>query len=159
MSLRIYRREKQWQGDRVIECRAVHVYDGDGFLAAGYGANFMLRLWGIDAPEWGQDSFLESRNALHALVSGRPLWSTVICVDWYGRRVCRVRTAAGIDVGLAMVRSGWAWWYRSFASHDPELKGAETEARAGLSGLWASAGAERPWSYRRRSVRIISHPR
>ena len=159
MSLRIYRREKQWQGDRVIECRSVRVYDGDGFLAAGDGGRLMVRVWGIDAPEVGQASFVESRSALSAMVSGRCLWCTVVCVDWYGRRVCRVRTAAGIDVGLAMVRSGWAWWYRSFASHDAELKGAETEARAGLSGLWASAGAERPWCFRRRSVRIISQPR
>jgi len=157
MSLRIYRRVKEWTGERRVECRAVRVYDGDGFLAAGDSGRFSVRIWGIDAPELGQEFFGESKKALHAMVCGVQLWCTAVCVDIYGRRVCVVQTSAGVDVGLAMVRMGLAWWYRSSAVRAVELRDAEKVARAGGFGLWAITGAERPWVYRRRNAKTVDH--
>lgn len=159
MSLRIYRRVKKWDGDRVVECRAVSVYDGDGFLAAGSEGKFMVRIWGIDAPEYGQELFEESRAALRAMVRGERLWCSVVCVDRYGRRVCRVRMLGGVDVGLGMVCLGWAYWYRSFACRDAELRLGEMEARARGLGIWGRACAELPWTYRRRNRESISQSR
>ena len=157
MSLRVYRREKKWLGDRCVECRAVRVYDGDGFLAAGESGRFKVRIWGIDAPEFGQAYFGESRVALRGLVFGVKLRCVVVCVDIYGRRVCRVWNSVGVDVGLAMVRLGWAWWYRKSAIRAVELRDVEKAARARGIGLWQDTGAVRPWVYRRRNAKTVDH--
>jgi len=151
MSIRIYRRAGAVWVARLVWCRAVCVYDGDGFLAVSAGKRWMVRVWGIDAPEYGQSGFLESRRVLMGLVAGERLYCQVVCVDRYGRRVCRVWTAAGLDVGLEMVWLGWAWWYRRFGAGGVELRDGMVEARRRCVGLWAKNGVEPPWSFRRRN--------
>ena len=38
-------------------------------------------------------------------------------------------------VNLELVREGWAWWYRQYASQNKELAAAEAEARKEKRGL------------------------
>jgi endonuclease YncB( thermonuclease family) len=89
-----------------------HVLDGDTFDLNGE----RIRLWGIDAPEGLQ---ICQRNghewrcgdnataALEALLDGQALICDEVDVDRYGRTVATC-TAAGQDIGAAMVRQGWA---------------------------------------------------
>lgn len=58
-----------------------------------------------------------------------------------------------LDVGLAQVKSGMAWWYRKYAhKQSPEDRGryefAEQEAKAKKVGLWQDKNPIPPWEYR-----------
>lgn len=153
MAFRVYRRVKEWGGDRDVLCRAVCVYDGDGFLASGECGRFMLRVWGIDAPEYGQPFFEESRVLLRGLVKGGDLRCSVKAVDRYGRWVCRVVNGSGVNVSSAMVMAGMAWWYWSWARGDIELRECQQKARAAARGLWADGRAVPPWEFRKERIK------
>lgn len=58
------------------------------------------------------------------------------------------------DVGLAMIRDGYAWHYKAFereqnAEDRAAYAQAETDARAARRGLWREPGAILPWTWRK----------
>jgi len=81
--------------------------------------------------------------------------------DRYGRIVGKVLVrppdcptcGKTLDVGLAQVTSGMAWWYRKYAhEQSPEDQGryefAEQEAKAKKAGLWRDVNPTPPWEFR-----------
>lgn len=65
-------------------------------------------------------------------------------VDRYGRQVCVVRVD-GIDVGLAQIEAGLAWWYRKYArDQSPQDRASyaavEQDAQETKRGLWRDRG-------------------
>ncbi len=96
----------------VYEGRVVKVTDGDTIETLDSARHReRVRLSGIDAPERTQAYGTKAKQRLTDLVRGRR-----VTVDWdkrdrYGRILGKV-TVEGRDVGLAMVREGYAWWYR-----------------------------------------------
>jgi micrococcal nuclease len=42
----------------------------------------------------------------------------------------------GMNLNQELVKQGWCWWYRKYASGDTVLEGLENEAREGRKGLW-----------------------
>lgn len=81
------------------------VIDGDTLRRPG-APN--VRLWGIDAPELGEARGPAARDALRALVEGRPLACDPLDVDRYGRDVARCFLPDGTDIACAMVALGHA---------------------------------------------------
>ena len=84
------------------------VIDGDT-VVMGDGQD--VRLIGIDTPESGQPCYAEARAALSAMA----LDHTVALVpgarddvDHYGRLLRYVDSAGGVDLGLEMIKQGWA---------------------------------------------------
>jgi endonuclease YncB( thermonuclease family) len=58
-----------------------------------------------------------------------------------------------LDVGLAQVTTGMAWWYRKYANEQSaEDQGryefAEQEAKAKRVGLWQDKNPQSPWEFR-----------
>lgn len=137
-----------------VDTRRFH--DGDTFdchAGSGADATTVVRLAGIDAPESGQPYWRAARDHLRGLA--RP-GSTVAChkADRYQRKVCRVTSPDGRDVGLELVREGLAWHYVEYAAEqDPqerkEYADAEAAARAGRVGLWAEPTRVAPWECRK----------
>lgn len=130
-----------------ISGRAV-VSDGDTITLAGE----RIRIYGIDAPELGQTC----RNAAGAVYDcgrlaqaelQRIARSEISCdaveTDQYDRTVA-ICYAGGVDVGAAMVSSGWA---RAYLSYSLRYAAEETRARAAKRGMWASEFDD-PWAYR-----------
>lgn len=135
------------------------VHDGDSIRVAKTSckpakSTKPIRLWGIDAPELGQPLAKESRNYLKAITQGKQV-QIVECVGKsYQRKVCRVQLPTsrgprqGDDVGVLMVRAGFAYDYPQFskmAYHRPQAEAQN--ARAGVWGL--PNGGIRPWQYRK----------
>ena len=94
----------------------------------------------------------QARLWLTDLVGGRTVTVYWDKRDRYGRVVGKV-VAEGRDVGLAMVREGYAWWYRKYADEqsavDQVLYGAaELATREGNRGLWRDPEPMAPWDYR-----------
>lgn len=149
----------------VLLCLVVGVTDGDTITARcgepGAYEQVKVRVQGIDAPERSQPHGTAARHALATLVHER--WAELRCskTDRYQRKVCAVWVAPpsapdaprSVDAGLAMVRTGMAWWYRAYAREQaPQdralYEAAESEARAHGAGLWADESPVPPWEWR-----------
>ena len=123
--------------------------DGDSLLVG----STEVRLYGIDAPEWGQsctrggqswDCGAAASNALAKLVSGRSVMCWSMGVDDFGRTLARC-TSNGVDVNQRMVAQGHAVAFRKYAS---DYVAAEEQAKAAKLGLW-SGDFQRPEEFRR----------
>lgn len=108
-----------------------------------------IRLYGIDAPEMHQPQGTEARAFLARLVGGKEVSVTVRARDLYGRTVAELRMG-NESVNEAMVRAGYAWWYRSLAKREKALELAETQARMKRIGLWVDANPTAPWEWRKK---------
>src|SRR6476646_5303985 len=67
--------------------RVVRIADGDTVTVLVSGNQVRVRLFGIDAPERGQDYSRKSREALAELVFGKDVRVVVYGKDRYGRTV------------------------------------------------------------------------
>ena len=76
--------------------------------------------------------------------------------DRYGRIVGKVwvtppdcpTCGKTLDVGLAQVMTGMAWWYRRYDKTE-ELENAERYAKENKIGLWADKNPIAPWDWRK----------
>ena len=126
------------------------VVDGDTLVVA----ETRIRLRAVDAPERSQACTDErglrrlagedARLALTAKIAAQELVCVAREEDRHGRAVATCALGAE-DLGAWLVRSGYAFAYRSFGS---EYVAAEDEARAARRGLWAGNCAL-PWEWRR----------
>ena len=103
-----------------VPATVLRVVDGDTVEVAarvwlGQSVHTLVRLDGIDTPELHGPCAAERRLAeqardwLRAAVDGRPVQLTDLRHDKYGGRVrAHLRTAAGGDIGAALVAAGLA---------------------------------------------------
>jgi len=143
--------------------KVVAVTDGDTIKVLDDSmTEYKIRLSGIDAPERGQPYGTASRDHLASMVAGKE-----VLVDWYKQDIygCIVgkvwvqpadcpSCGKTLDVSLAQVTDGMAWWYRYYANEQsPEDQGryesAEDEARARRWGLWSDPNPISPYEWRK----------
>jgi endonuclease YncB( thermonuclease family) len=143
----------------------VSVADGDTLTVFSQGVAHRVRIAGIDAPEKGQPYADRSRQNLTRLARGQAANLECHKIDRYKRKVCKVkvqpldclRCAHTLDVGLAQIVVGAAWWYREYAKEQPaedrgRYESDETEARLRRRGLWALLDPIPPWEWRTRGA-------
>src|SRR5262245_16509718 len=121
--------------------RVVGISDGDTLAVLVERQEVKVRINGIDAPERKQVFGERSKQNLSAMAFGK--YARLDChkTDRYGRKVCKVWVQPAscptcgqtLDVGLAQIVAGMAWWYREYArEQSPEDRGRyeseETEA-------------------------------
>ena len=108
----------------MIAGRIVHVADRDTITVLTVDhQQRRIRIAGIDAPEKGQPFGERSRQNLSRRALGKD--ATLQChkIDRYQRKVCKVMVQPSdcsicghtLDVGLAQITVGLAWWYRAYA--------------------------------------------
>ena len=112
---------------------------------------------------WGAADFgIASRMRLGELVARKKVRVEFDKHDRWGRIVGKVlvrppdSSTCGktLDVGLAQITTGMAWWYRKYANEQsPEdqrrYEFAEKEAKAKKVGLWQDKNPTPPWEFRR----------
>jgi endonuclease YncB( thermonuclease family) len=106
----------------------------------------LIRLSGIDCPEKGQAYGHKAKQAASALVFGKDVLLQTHGQDKHRRTLADVFLLDGTHVNYTLVKDGWCWWYRKYASGNTVLEGLEKEAREGKKGLWSD-----PRQYRRGS--------
>jgi endonuclease YncB( thermonuclease family) len=135
--------------------RVVAIADGDTLtIVDTSNQQHRIRLSGIDAPEKAQALGNVSKQNLSRLAFGRGAVANCPKVDRYGRQVCVVRVD-GIDVGLAQIEAGLAWWYRKYArDQSPQDRASyaavEQDAQETKRGLWRDRDPAPPWDWRHR---------
>lgn len=132
----------------------IRVADGDTVTVLDrQKRSFRVRLAGIDAPERSQAFGTRARQHLAALVFRKHVSVEHEKVDRYGRIVGKV-VIDGVDVNLEMLRSGFAWHYKTYeAEQNPADRAAyshaEMDAQRARRGLWADRNPVAPWEFRR----------
>lgn len=121
------------------------VLDGDTLLLTD---GTTVQIWGIDAPEKGQDYADKARAQLEKLTKGRKLTIEVKDTDQYGRVVGEVK-AGGKDVAHSMVLTGMAWHDEYNAPEAEGLNKSMYGARKKRRGLWADDAPVRPYDFRK----------
>lgn len=130
--------------------RVVGVSDGDTItVLSADRVQHRIRLYGIDAPETGQDFGARAKQEASALAFGKTVTVRLRDTDRYGRTVADVILPDGASLNVSMVGRGMAWWYRPYAPRDLKLAASEARARAARRGLWGSPNPTLPWEWRR----------
>lgn len=137
-----------------LTCTVKSVFDGDTLAASCPEGEVRVRMFGIDAPEMGQEPWGDrSKEALRGLLPRRD-WVRlrVMDRDRYDRTVAQV-FAGERDVGLEMVRQGRARVYEQY-NDSPAYQQAEAEARRARRGIWEKPGGQQdPATWRRLNPR------
>ena len=106
-----------------------------------------IRTWGIDCPEKKQRFGPQAEKFFASLIWGKPLTLKIRSKDQYGRLIAQV-FHEGKDIGLVMVRYGYAWHYVSITK-DKALAKAQAEAKKQELGLWRDKNPIPPWTFRK----------
>ena len=143
------RKEGQPTPDFDLVGRVVRVADGDTVsILDQSNRQHKVRLYGIDTPERDQPFGLAARKALARRVADKKVGVVIVETDNYGRTVGTVYLDA-MNINVAMVADGYAWWYRFYAPNNPELAASEKAARSQAIGLWSESRPIPPWDWRR----------
>lgn len=135
-----------------FRARVVHAFDGDTISVRPCPVRSVVRVYGIDAPEWGQAGALEAQRALLALARSGQLLVEPLQLDRFGRIVARLHAFPVGDVGLELLRHGLVWWEHRFAPDAHLYREAQRVARLAKIGLWRTTPyAFAPWVHRSRT--------
>lgn len=138
-----------------------HLSDGDSFeLEDSRKRKVKVRLYGVDAPEGGQNFGNASRNNLRKLIKGKKLLIRTMYKDQYQRSVAIVYLsqdgkADELSINQRQVQSGMAWVYDSYCTSAVcnTWKLEEAMAQKQRLGLWSDAEPTPPWQWRRANPR------
>lgn len=140
-------------GPSVLTGTVTRVHDGDTITVADAQGEEDVRLQGIDAPELAQPFGPASRDALAALVLGKPVRVGHAGRDNYGRLLGEVFTANCEFANRRQLTGGMAWFYQAYRCELPPAQRddfalAQQQAQAARTGLWSQAKPQAPWVFR-----------
>ncbi len=128
----------------------VKVLDGDSLIVRKGNRDYEVRLYGIDAPEYGQKYGEEAKRFTKAQTYKKTVTVEPKDVDRYGRIVAVVKSR-GTLVNRKLVQDGLAWVYSRYCL-DKTLCSAwgkeQKRAKAGARGLWKDKNPLPPWQWR-----------
>ena len=110
---------------------------------------------GIDAPEMKQPFGFESRQCLANLINNQLVQIISFGEDRYKRILAKILIEK-IDINLAMIKNGCAWFYRRYKNTldiDDQVMydKAEIFAIENKKGLFSNQEAEAPWVWRKKN--------
>ncbi len=128
--------------------RCVGVPDGDGLVISHTEADFQVRLYGIDAPEIGQQFGIDAKQFLASRVFGMDVSIATLGEDIYKRSIARVLDPDGRDMSCELVHRGLAWHFKKYAPYDSVLEFLQEDAKKARRGLWSKPNPIPPWTWR-----------
>ncbi len=143
-----------------IKGTVVSVADGDTMtIITDSEERIKVRLYGIDAPEKGQDFSNKARPYLNDLCYGKTVKVEKKGIDQYDRTLGIVYLDE-LNLNQEMVKEGLAWYYNHYVE-DPVLEGLEKTARQQKLNIWSLKNPTPPYEYRKkqRTERSKREPR
>jgi endonuclease YncB( thermonuclease family) len=132
-----------------FEAKVVKIFDGDTFDAVYKDSTYRFRLFDIDAPEFGQEFYAESKHFLSDLICTKYVTIDNKGLDKYGRTLGVVhRKDDTLNINRQLVKEGLAWNYTHYST-DTLLPKLESLAREKQIGIWSSYHYLEPWEFRR----------
>ena len=133
-----------------------YVVDGDTVDVAWNGGILIVRLYGIDCPEDGQEWGDIATAGLIKMIGGKSVDLEIFGTDMYDRVLATIFVQDGseqINVNEKMVMKGHAWVMRRFYNELPknrqhQLNKLENWAKSKKVGLWRNGNPIPPWKWR-----------
>ncbi len=128
--------------------KIIKIIDGDSMVVVQNGQKKIIRLYGVDTPEYGHPYADQAK----AYVQNRMLQREVQCVEYYkdkyGRSVVMISLSQG-SLNEDLVKNGFAFVHSYPCTKDlcKEWKGMEREAQRTKRGLWNEKNRYLPWYY------------
>ena len=116
--------------------QVIGVVDGDTIDVMHNGKAERIRLYGIDCPEKNQPYGKKAKWFTSTLAFRKVVTVIVRDRDRYGRTIGKVILPTGMSLNRELVRAGYAWWYRKYATKDFELMILQRDSMASKTGLW-----------------------
>lgn len=142
-------------GSETQYAKAKEAIDGDSIKINQKGTTKVVRIRGIDAPEYGQKGFKDAKAALNAMTKNQELKLVNPQLDRYGRITAKVEVN-GQNVAERLTEKGLVYCSK-FHPHK-NIKNAQKQAIEKKKGLWKSTpfekgdskstGQKKPWDYR-----------
>lgn len=133
---------------KIFYGKVIGISDGDTFrFLTEKNETVRVRLYGIDAPEKGQDYSTQSQQKLSSLIFSKQVRVEQKNKDRYGR-VVGIAFVAGLNVNEEMLRSGMVWHYRQYDKNE-EWARLQNEAQRKKAGLWSMPSPTPPWEWRK----------
>jgi endonuclease YncB( thermonuclease family) len=132
--------------------KVIRVYNGDTLTIDAQGKETRLRLFGIDAPESGQDGDVAATRFLRRLVLEHPVEIKVKETDQLNQIFAVViREGKESSINAAMLANGYAWVNPDQCKGDECLKWKviESQARTLKLGIWSDYNIVPPWEFRK----------
>ncbi len=131
-----------------VRAKVISITDGDTFKVRIRGKKSTIRISCIDTPEmsdepWGQ----MAKDALTGMLKpGSKVKLMEHDIDRYGRTVAEVYKGRRKNIGLSLVKKGFAEVYDEYAyqCNEDKLIKLETKAKRKGKGIWAEQVEEEP---------------
>ncbi len=122
------------------------IIDGDGFIAQRMGRQIPVRLYGIDAPEYGDYYANEAKKYLTRQVLGKTVIIREYYTDTYGRKIADVFLGKRC-INQLLVERGFAWVHIYYCHRDVcvRWKKKQALARKEKRGVWRQKKPVPPW--------------
>ena len=137
-----------------ISVKVVGITDGDTITVLDANKQqIKVRLAGIDAPERSQSFGMRARKHLGDEIFGKIIELEIRGTDKY-KRTLGIVYFNNQDINEKMIKDGFAWFYKKYASSQPEeeaarYEAAEEAAKSEELGLWSMNNPTPPWVYRK----------
>jgi endonuclease YncB( thermonuclease family) len=127
------------------------ISSGDTLVAVDKGSTITIRLYGIDAPEAGQQGSNAATRFLRSLVVDHPVVVETVETDGFERSIAIVRRLQKeSSINAAMVAHGYAWVNPKSCTADEcnQWKRLERQAQNFRLGIWSGYDLVPPWEFR-----------
>ena len=123
------------------------VSDGDTIKVKSKDKIYVIRLYGIDAPEVNQPYGNKITKFLKDKLESKQVTINYSSKDRYGRIIGKVYYD-GIYINELLIKIGGAWHYKQY-SNDVNLNNAEQSAKKNRLGIWDQELVIPPWEWRK----------
>jgi micrococcal nuclease len=134
--------------EEILLGKAVKVSDGDTFtILTSDKKQIKIRLYGIDAPEKGQDFGNVAKEYLGQLLKDQVVTIKSKGRDRYGRTV-GIATVGSKNINEELLKAGLVWHFKDYDTN-PNWNLLEVRAREQKKGLWSHTKPIPPWDFRK----------
>jgi micrococcal nuclease len=135
---------------QAYEGTIIRVIDGDTYVFLTSNGSFIVRMYGIDAPERDQPYSKESSEFLSKYLNNEAI-TKVNGTDKDDRSVGTL-LVNGRDINLLSIKGGFSWHYKRYSS-DKDYAAAEEYAKRNKLRIWSLPNPIPPWTWRQRRAR------
>lgn len=129
-----------------LQGRVEKIIDGDTLRFLSGKESYIIRLYGIDAPENKQSYGKEAMLALNKMCPINTEAKIIIKDKDKYKRAIGILECNAKDINAEMVKNGFAWAYREYSSDYVEY---ELMAKSQKIGLWSANNPIKPSEFRK----------
>ncbi len=131
--------------NKIIKVKGISALDGDTFTILEGKSKKKVSLFGVDAPEKGQDYYAQAKKFTDKMIKGKKLTIEYQKKGPKGEIIGIVKVGDK-NLGRELVVKGMAWYNKKQDPKNKKMAELMAAAKKAKRGLWK--GPMAPWDYR-----------